>query len=1803
MAEFKISRFKYTWRNTWITGTEYLIDDIIRYGTRTYVCVAPHTSDEDFYADLEDSTPKWVLMSQGTTWKNEWQISTDYFEGDVVKFGGSVYLCVNSHTSIADETTFLLDADNWTTFIFSVEWLNDWSSTVFYKVGSVIKLNSIIYQCIVEHTSSDSFLDDIDNWELLLLDEKWHGNFQLDVFYTQGTIVRRGGTIYVANESHVAIGAFESDKFDIVHQGIEYKGNFVAGTTYLANDVVKRGGFIYKAKEEFLSADFDIENWDVLTPGQMFERTWSDLTSYQQGDIVRYGGLVYVANAENLDDNPTTGTSWNLLFPGYNIRGDYNTRTNYTVGDVVNYGGNIFRARQDSLGERPDLLDDGSTENSDYWETLIPGISWKGIWQTPYEYRIGDAVTWKGSSYRCIESHLSDNNNRPDDDPLLGTGNEPTGDSALFGTYWAKITDGNIINKLSTLGDLRVFSLDQDGSTIGPTRLPIGEKGSPLKVSSGNVDWGVLSQSANVYYVDLNGVDEPTAGTTPANTWRTIRYACEHVAGPATIFVRTGVFEEILPIRIPAFVALVGDELRSTSIVPANKPISDVYKSKLSDALSYLQDISLNVILEQPIEDLYSITDQVFNGDPAGTSASPIVGGLFGDLSLWLDVGIGSTVPIGTNTITTNNDRLKSAVLIELNKTFLVNEAKAYLEFTDSTWSSPERMSRDLVRCIEDIIYNIQYPGNWRLLETVTFFEHGNDYTANKLSDMFRLQDGTGVRNMTLSGLEGILNPGDTNPITRRPTGGAFAALDPGWGPADASAWVGTKSPYVQNVTTFGEACVGLKVDGDLHNGGNQTIVANDFTQIISDGIGVWCNKKGKSEVVSVFTYYNHIGYMCTDGGKIRGTNGNCSYGRYGALSQGFDTTETPITCSINNKFYEATVDQIFNNASGAITNLFYSNAGQHYTTATATITGSGLTGSLLFNEFRDGGVFEARVLDPGDSSTAGGSGYTISINASQGGDDISIILSGADGNTPDDYRNLRLVVSSGTGVGQYGYIAEYDDTEKKVWVGRDDNPPYIITETTSSGNSLTIGGGGSPSTRIYVGNKIIFTGERFGNIQEYTVYYINSINGNTFTISETEGGAAFGLINETGSMTMHVLGWSHFTPGYPIANVLDTTSNYTIEPRFLFSSPGFSTSSFSMATTSTTWNSIAFGNDIFVAVSSGTENFAYSSDGTTWTGITVGVNAVWNSVKFVNGRFVAVAGDGVIGVSANGSSWSFPNVTAYEFTDIAYGNGKYIITCSGTNVALSSTDLDSFSVVNLPEGADWNAIEYGKGIFVMTSFGDSSSLNTVYSEDGTTWAATTIPGSVKSLAYGNNRFVAIAGGFTGSSDSFISFDGATWIQSDYGTVNDPLVDNWQDICYGQGLFIVVGLNTNVVQTSDDGLFWTTGQLSGSVDLGAISFASISNEGRFVAVGDVDTGITILTGATTKARPQIISNRVALVRIWEPGSGYTSPPTVEVIDNLNTGDVNLSMRTGFGILANPTILNGGVGYQIVSTRVAITGDGYKDEYHLGDEIVVDNLSRLPGPGDNVVIASIDDYVYKLLSVEILTGTFPTATARLRIAKDLDRDESPEHGTGLIIRQQYSQVRLTGHDFLDIGLGNFTETNYPDTLFPIGTVRAPENQVYEENGGRVFYTSTDEDGNFRVGELFAVEQATGTVTLNAQFFQLEGLEEISLGGVTVGGSGVVIREFSTDPLFVADSNNIIPTQRAIKAFLNRRVSGGGADAITGQISAGEISIGPARISTTTGNTIQFTAKANFKGPIDGDWLIQSMFLSGTGEIGE
>jgi len=169
------------------------------------------------------------------------------------------------------------------------------------------------------------------------------------------------------------------------------------------------------------------------------------------------------------------------------------------------------------------------------------------------------------------------------------------------------------------------------------------------------------------------------------------------------------------------------------------------------------------------------------------------------------------------------------------------------------------------------------------------------------------------------------------------------------------------------------------------------------------------------------------------------------------------------------------------------------------------------------------------------------------------------------------------------------------------------------------------------------------------------------------------------------------------------------------------------------------------------------------------------------------------------------------------------------------------------------------------------------------------------------------------------------------------------------------------------------------------------------------------------------------------------------------------------------------------------------------------------------------------------------------------------------GQSFKTRYKYSQVRLTAHDFLDVGTGNRAQTNWP---FLPNQVNVPSQEIDETRPGRVYYVSTDQDGNFAVGKFFKVEQATGKATLDASAFDLTGLSSLRLGsiGAQLGAS---INEFSTDGTLSQNSDVKVPTQKAVRTYVGSINTIGGNLTVKGDLNV--------QGSTTTVDSVAVIAK--------------------------
>ena len=234
-------------------------------------------------------------------------------------------------------------------------------------------------------------------------------------------------------------------------------------------------------------------------------------------------------------------------------------------------------------------------------------------------------------------------------------------------------------------------------------------------------------------------------------------------------------------------------------------------------------------------------------------------------------------------------------------------------------------------------------------------------------------------------------------------------------------------------------------------------------------------------------------------------------------------------------------------------------------------------------------------------------------------------------------------------------------------------------------------------------------------------------------------------------------------------------------------------------------------------------------------------------------------------------------------------------------------------------------------------------------------------------------------------------------------------------------------------------------------------------------------------------------------------------------------------------------------------------------------ILVTQFSTSADPGDSLQFAGTDGNAYQIQSVSSVTAN---SIAYHVLVFSTSRATPVPANTQVTVRKEYSQVRLTGHDFLNVGTGGTDTTNWPNSPTQ---AKQQQNQVVtlSTDPGRVYYVATDEDGNFYVGDQFKVEQATGQVTLDSSAFDLTGLESLQLG--SIGGLiGASVNEFSTDATLSQNSNNKVPTQAAVKSFVetsNHTFTGDITfNGTTTYINTTNLNVSDATIDLRSGNNV-------------------------------
>ena len=687
--------------------------------------------------------------------------------------------------------------------------------------------------------------------------------------------------------------------------------------------------------------------------------------------------------------------------------------------------------------------------------------------------------------------------------------------------------------------------------------------------------------------------------------------------------------------------------------------------------------------------------------------------------------------------------------------------------------------------------------------------------------------------------------------------------------------------------------------------------------------------------------------------------------------------------------------------------------------------------------------------------------------------------------------------------------------------------------------------------------------------------------------------------------------------------------------------SSSWTNQSSSIIANSAGYKAVAYGNNTFVAIG-GTVSAYMNSNPGSWTSAGTMTSKTWTGLAYGNGRFVALASDGTLqynfitwSPTSNGitstPAWTTvlnnPLTTSgiTTWSNITYGEGLFVAVATSSQAVATSWDgLNwNFYATGMPSSSNWACSAFGNPI--SSTLGAVPTWVSISSTSGTigaliqTGSTPSARAKVVSNQVSEIRMIEPGSGFprgnvtattyrsglsvtvNSSSGTTITIASATTLYQGQAVTFASNIGNIvaNTIYYVQAT--VTTSTTFAISATLNGSAFTVGTTSSISVVGTVnplSLITVSSTTNLIANQPVVFNGTSTGGITTGTYYYIVPNSITStqfqIAIASGGSAqtlstavvsgmtYFASPIVTITDPNHVNNAAVTPRIGNGALGNPSFSNRGTANTTATASYA--GDGYADLYQTGTFINVSGLYSIPTAGSNVTFSSIPNTWYKLVQVTNVLGIPGNYTATFQINPGISTLVAPPHNTLITTNLLYSNARLTGHDFLYIGTGGFTSTNYPN-VDPNQAVKA--NQELATAGGRVFFTATDQDGNFNVGNLFGVQQSTGTATLNASAFNLSGLQSLTLGSVSLGVGSATITQFSTDPYFTANSDSVVPTQKAIKAFITAQIGGGAASLNVNTITAGQIYIAGNTISNTNGTQIYVASKVYFtQAGIDG-----------------
>ena len=947
------------------------------------------------------------------------------------------------------------------------------------------------------------------------------------------------------------------------------------------------------------------------------------------------------------------------------------------------------------------------------------------------------------------------------------------------------------------------------------------------------------------------------------------------------------------------------------------------------------------------------------------------------------------------------------------------------------------------------------------------------------------------------------------------------------------------QSPYVRNCTNFIPQSIGMKIDGDIVIGPLKSMVVDSYTQYNQGGIGVSITNSAYAQLVSIFTICDNIAIYCGSGGACDLTNSNSSFGTFGMVADGVSPVQYSGIITANagtdNDTFDVdlstptlnVVNALYDNVTGITT--IYTNQPHRFNVGMGiSIVGLGFTcdttvGVLTYPSGQKGYTFEVKTVAPGrfiDASNSILANKREIIDKSL----ATIALNHPDfvfpldtPTTPrsryyDAYRliqqNKQEIVDKSLasiaifnpdfvfpGDAQTNGRSRYYDAYRLIQQNKQEivNTAWSFTAIQYPGISTTI-----TKCKRDLGYFVdavsidVFNG---GNnyAREFVKQYFDGAGvplTNGLVGEETESVYAFVQARElikqalTNNLTVKDLTVTVGPSTYngPGGNLPNTSSGACFDVQTNVDNlVGIITS---VITTGilTSLPSVSYGN-LTTGTSKCARDLGYLVDAIS-TDVFTGGNKYARefTLQYFNASGQPIS-NGLVGElsesvyafrkagelmkSALTNNLNNKDLTVSVGPSTYNGIGGTISnTSSGAcfDVQSNVDNLVGIVTVIIGSGSLTNLPQLNEGSF--TEGGSKCARDISYVVDAVAsdlknYTNSEIIRATKSYFNRNGSLInnGLSGEVTESNTAFVAVREYSKLainnqlyNRNYSLIPDPLT----------------GFNTSPnscadVKTTIDNLVGILTVNLGNGNLNSLPSVSLASTVFTVNVGIASQRHYYNSGGTVKCRVirpfdgQVIYfnelyNEIQNVVVSYGGTGYTFAPNITIEDPDTTWGVAAQAVANIeeGSITSIEIVSSGRGY----TRIP--------------KIIVDGPSI--GFSTAKLTAEIRPTYYSVARAN------PLGNDKFRVFLNENVPDNIGIGTYVPFFKQ-SRILASGHSFQYIGAGDYIDNALPW----LGGVPIQENETVSKNGGLVVYTSTDQSGNFRIGDGVIVNQNTGTVS--------------------------------------------------------------------------------------------------------------------------